>query len=119
MGGGDGSGGMNTAGMMAGMALGGSMGSQMAGMMNQMGQNINQGQNTPPPIPNSSFYIVLNGQQAGPFNLTELTQMLASNQFNRETFAWKAGMTGWEKAQSIPELNSLFTQLPPPIPPTA
>lgn len=120
MGGGDGSGGgMNTAGMMAGMALGGSMGSQMAGMMNQMGQNINQGQNTPPPIPNSSFYIVLNGQQAGPFNLTELTQMLASNQFNRETFAWKAGMAGWEKAESIPELNALFAQIPPPIPPTA
>ena len=67
VGGGEGSG-MNPAGMMTGMALGGAMGNQMAVMMNQMGQNINQNQQAPPPLPTSiSYFIVLNGQQAGSF----------------------------------------------------
>ncbi len=118
VGGGEGSG-MNAAGMMTGMALGGAMGNQMAGMMNQMGQNIHQNQQAPPPLPTSiSYFIVLNGQQAGPFSMTELTQLVANNQLTKETYVWKAGMGNWEKAELVQELISLFAQVPPPLPPT-
>ncbi len=118
VGGGEGSG-MNAAGMMTGMALGGAMGNQMAGMMNQMGQNIHQNQQAPPPLPTSiSYFIVLNGQQAGPFSMKELTQLVANNQLTKETYVWKAGMGNWEKAELVQELISLFAQVPPPLPPT-
>jgi hypothetical protein len=118
VGGGEGSG-MNAAGMMTGMALGGAMGNQMAGMMNQMGQNIHQNQQAPPPLPTSiSYFIVLNGQQAGPFSMTELTQLVANNQLTKETYVWKPGMGNWEKAELVQELISLFAQVPPPLPPT-
>ena len=115
--GGEGSG-MNPAGMMTGMALGGAMGNQMAGMMNQMGQNINQNQQNPPPLPTSvSFFVVLNGQQAGPFSMAELTQLVSNSQLTKETHVWKAGMGNWEKAESVPDLSMLFAHVPPPIPP--
>jgi membrane protease subunit (stomatin/prohibitin family) len=115
--GGEGSG-MNPAGMMTGMALGGAMGNQMAGMMNQMGQNINQNQQNPPPLPTSvSYFVVLNGQQAGPFSMAELTQLVSNSQLTKETHVWKAGMGNWEKAESVPDLSMLFAHVPPPIPP--
>ena len=115
--GGEGSG-MNPAGMMTGMALGGAMGNQMAGMMNQMGLNINQNQQNPPPLPTSvSYFIVLNGQQAGPFSIAELTQLVSNSQLTKETHVWKAGMGNWEKAESVPDLSMLFAHVPPPIPP--
>jgi membrane protease subunit (stomatin/prohibitin family) len=115
-GGGDGSG-MNPAGLMTGMALGGAMGNQMAGMMNQMAGAVNQPQNTPPPLPVESFFIALNGQQAGPFKMMELLQLVTSNQITKETLVWKSGMTAWEKAENVAEFSTLFNQVPPPIPP--
>lgn len=115
-GGGEGSG-MNPAGLMTGMALGGAMGNQMAGMMNQMAGAVNQPQNTPPPLPVESFYIALNGQQAGPFKTAELLQLISTNQITKETLVWKAGMAAWEKAENMAEFTMLFNQTPPPIPP--
>ena len=115
-GGGDGSG-MNPAGLMTGMALGGAMGNQMAGMMNQMAGAVSQPQNTPPPLPVESFFIAVNGQQAGPFKMTELLQLVTSNQITKETLVWKSGMTAWEKAENVAEFSTLFNQVPPPIPP--
>lgn len=109
-------GGMNPAGMMTGMAMGGAMGGQMANMMNQMGQNINQQQNTPPPPPQIQYNISVNGQTAGPFNLQQLQQMIQSGQLTQNTYVWKQGMQGWEVAGSIQELSNLFGTVPPPPP---
>lgn len=117
-GGGDGSG-MNPAGLMTGMALGGAMGNQMAGMMNQMAGAVNQPQNTPPPLPVESFFIALNGQQAGPFKTVELLQLISTNQITKETLVWKTGMTAWERAENVAEFATLFNQTPPPIPPNS
>lgn len=117
-GGGDGSG-MNPAGLMTGMALGGAMGNQMAGMMNQMAGAVNQPQNTPPPLPVESFFIAVNGQQAGPFKTVELLQLISTNQITKETLVWKTGMTAWERAENVVEFATLFNQTPPPIPPNS
>jgi hypothetical protein len=113
---GGGGGGMNPAGMMTGMMLGGAMGNQMAGMMNQMGQNMNQQQNTPPPPPQIQYSISVNGQTAGPFNWQQLQQMLQNGQLQKSTYVWKQGMSGWELAGNVEELASLFGPVPPPPP---
>ncbi len=112
-------GGMNPAGMMTGMAMGGAMGGQMANMMNQMGQNINQQQNTPPPPPQIQYSVAVNGQTAGPFNLQQLQQMVQNGQLTQNTYVWKQGMSGWELAGSVQELATLFGAVPPPPPPPA
>ena len=114
-------GGMNPAGMMTGMAMGGAMGQQMAGMMNQMGNAMNQqmnGQmNTPPPPPTIQYYVAVNGQQTGPFNMQQLQQLRQTGQLTQQSYVWKQGMSGWEAAGNVAELGSLFQTTTPPPPP--
>ena len=104
---------MNPAGMMTGMMMGGAMGQQMAGMMNQIGQTVQNGMNTPPPMPNVSFFVAMNGQQTGPFNMQQLQQMAQTAQLTGQSLVWKQGMSQWATANTIPELASLFV---PPVP---
>lgn len=110
-------GGMNVAGMMTGMAMGGAMGQQMAGMMNQMGKAINGQGGTPPPPPSVQYYVSVNGQQSGPFNMGQLQQLVQQGQLTAQTYVWKQGMNGWELAGNVPELGSLFQTNTPPPPP--
>jgi membrane protease subunit (stomatin/prohibitin family) len=112
-----GGGGMNPAGMMTGMMMGGAMGNQMAGMMNNMGQNMQQQQNTPPPPPTIAYSVSVNGQTAGPFNFPQLQQMVQNGQLTTNTHVWKQGMAGWEIAGNVQELSNLFGSVPPPPPP--
>lgn len=104
-----GGGGLNAAGLMVGMGIGGSIGNQMGGMMSNMN-------NTPPPPPVVAFYIALNGQQSGPFNLEQLKQFIQSGQFTLNHHVWKEGMSAWELVSNIPELAILFSSIPPPPP---
>ena len=114
---GGGGGGMNPAGMMTGMMMGGAMGNQMAGMMNNMGQNLQQQQNTPPPPQTIAYSVSVNGQTAGPFNLQQLQQMVQNGQLTSNTHVWKQGMAAWEIAGNVQELANLFGAVPPPPPP--
>lgn len=110
-------GGMNPAGMMTGMAMGAAMGNQMAGFMNQMGGQINNSMQAPPPMPNVAWMIAINGQQSGPYNMQQMQQLVSQGQINQQTYVWRQGMPGWEFAGNIPELAQLFTMAtPPPIP---
>lgn len=111
-----GGGGFNPAGMMTGMMMGGALGNQMAGMMNQMGQNMNQQQNTPPPPPQIQYSVSVNGQTAGPFNWQQLQQMVQTGQLTTNTHVWKQGMANWELAGNIQDLTNLFGAVPPPPP---
>lgn len=111
------SGGMNPAGMMTGMAMGAAMGNQMAGMMNQMGNQMNNSMQAPPPMPNISWMIAINGQQSGPYNMQQMQQLASQGQINKQTYVWCQGMASWEFAGNIPELAQLFTiPTPPPMP---
>lgn len=118
-------GGFNPASMMTGMMMGGALGGQMAGVMNQMGQHMNQtvqqGLQSPPPMPQVSYYIYANNQQIGPFNMPQLATMVQSGQLLPETYVWKQGMVQWETAKNT-ELVTLFNNqppvaTPPPFPP--
>jgi membrane protease subunit (stomatin/prohibitin family) len=119
--GGNSSGGMNPAGMMTGMMMGGAMGNQMAGMMNQMGNTMNpqspQNPQMPPTPPSIQFFVAVNGQQTGPFNMQQLQQLVSNGQLQSNSFVWKQGMQNWEEASKLIELQSLFGAVPPPPPP--
>ncbi|MCQ2471920.1 MAG: SPFH domain-containing protein [Clostridia bacterium] len=113
--------GFNPAAMMAGMTLGGAVGQNIAGTMNSAMNGMSQPlQNSiiPPPIPTVSYYVAINGQAAGAFDVNTLAQMKSTGQFNADSLVWKNGMTEWTKASNIDELKYLFTNNPtiPPIP---
>lgn len=113
---GSGGDGFNMAAMMASMAVGGAVGQNIAGAMNNMMGGINQ-QTTPgavpPPIPIVAYHVAINGQAAGPFDMTALTQMAANGQLTENSLVWKNGMTQWEKAIAVDDLKGLFSTMPP------
>jgi hypothetical protein len=120
-----GGGGMNPAAMMTGMAMGGAIGQNMAGMMNGMMQGVNNPQQqggapqqgmTPPPMPNIAYHVAMNGQAAGPFDMTALSQMVQAGTLTKESFVWKQGMPDWAKAEAVQELQPLFGNAVPPVP---
>jgi membrane protease subunit (stomatin/prohibitin family) len=83
-------------------------------------QNLmsNSGVPGPPPLPGTStFFVAVNDQQSGPFDLPQLQQLIANGQIQRDTFVWKQGMLNWEEAFNIVELKSFFGMVPPPPPP--
>ncbi len=100
---------------MAGAGVGMGMGYVMA---NQMGQLFNQQGNTgsPPPLPNSSFFIGVNGKQEGPFDLNALQQMITNGAWNGDTMVWTQGMAAWTKASEVEALKPLLGSVPPPLP---
>lgn len=128
--GGSGDGHMNPAGMMTGMMMGAAVGGQVGNMMNQMGNTMNNNMSqagvptqTPPPIPTqeqSVYFVVINGNQYGPCDVSALSQMLRQGQINASTLTWCNGMPNWMPLNQIPALAGLFIQqnsmTPPPIP---
>ena len=68
------------------------------------------------------FYAVLDGRQAGPFSIAEMSQLISQGSIARESLVWKQGMSAWQQAHITPEIMMLFPQsavppvgsLPPP-----
>lgn len=53
-------------------------------------------------------YVVVNGQQAGPFTKTELTQLIKNGTLTAETLVWELGMANWAQAATMPNVNKLL-----------
>jgi membrane protease subunit (stomatin/prohibitin family) len=99
------------AGVGAGLGAGLAMASQMAGAIQS------QAQVAPPPLPSAAgYFIALNNTQAGPFDLATLGNKAHEHTFNRTTLVWKQGMSNWVPAETVPELQALFANTPPPLP---
>jgi membrane protease subunit (stomatin/prohibitin family) len=112
-------GGMNPAAMMTGMAMGGAIGQNVAGMMNNMMggvQRANPG-TTPLPVIATAYHIAVNGQATGPFDIATLTQRATSGTFTKSSLVWKQGMADWVAAETVQELQTIFSGTVPPIPP--
>lgn len=97
------SGGM--AGAFVGVGMGNIMQNGMAGAQAA----------TPPPV--MQIFIAVNGQQSGPFDVPQLTQLAQSGQLTKDTLVWKAGMAAWAAASTLPELAAVLGAVPPPIAP--
>ena len=76
-----------------------------------MGQAVQGGMNTPPPMPTVQYFTAINGQQAGPFTIQQLQQLAGNGQLTRQTYIWKQGMANWDFAEKIPEVAALFVTL--------
>ena len=85
-----------------------------------MNQNIQQQMQTPPPPPIMQYWVIVEGQQNGPFNPEQLLQLYQASRITRKTYVWKQGMSNWESLENVQELNNLFKpggNVPPPPPP--
>jgi membrane protease subunit (stomatin/prohibitin family) len=102
------------AGAGIGLGAGIAMGSQM---MNNMSGAGGAAGAAPPPLPaGAQFHVAVGQSRTGPFDLASLQQQAASGQLTRDSLVWKNGMAQWVKAADVPELASLFADMPPPIP---
>ncbi len=108
----------NPAAVVAGMTIGGVVGQNIAGTLNGImsGPQVAPG-TIPPPIPNVSYHVAVNGQAMGPYDFATLKTMAASGQLTPESLVWKSGMAQWEKVGTVEELRGLFSDLVPQIPP--
>jgi len=113
-----------TAGAGMGMGMGFGMANQMANAFSgqsqqnqQAPQQAQQTQAAPPPVPPAlTFFTVINGQQAGPYDINTLKQMAMNNQITKDTLVWREGMSNWLPAVQVPEVKTLLGSVPPPIP---
>jgi S-DNA-T family DNA segregation ATPase FtsK/SpoIIIE len=103
---------------------------QMMNMMNPFAEQF-----APQPFGRPQlFYAAIEGRQAGPFPVVEISRLIATGSIGKETLVWRQGLAAWQSAVSLPELAGLFpaaapqtagmtTPSPPaqarPAPPTA
>lgn len=111
-----GGGGFNVAALIANMAVGGAVGKNIAKNMNDVMSSMSQSTQTeitPPPVPTTTYYVAVNGQAVGPFDLKVLSEMATSGQLTQDTLVWRNGLTEWIKAESTDDLKALFPNIPP------
>jgi len=71
---------------------------------------------SPPPVPTEKiYYIAVNGHQTGPFVIAEMRNKAASGQLTRDSLVWSPGITEWQAAKKLDDLDDVF-QTPPPLP---
>lgn len=90
---------------------------QMVKSMNQNMQNMyvpGSIQSMPQPAP-SIYYVAINGQQTGPLNEAELTQLIIQKQVNKDTLAWMPGMAAWQPIEKVPAILKVIALTPPPL----
>jgi membrane protease subunit (stomatin/prohibitin family) len=106
-------------GLGAGIAAGSALADQMRNAMNSGSGGGAAGSNSaPPPLPTSAqYYIAINGQQQGPFDVAALAAKAKDGTLTRQTLAWKQGMASWTPAETVADLSSVFDSVPPPLPP--
>ncbi|SMG63617.1 virion core protein (lumpy skin disease virus)-like protein [methanotrophic bacterial endosymbiont of Bathymodiolus sp.] len=88
-------------------------------MANKMGQSFSDQEATssPPPIPqNAQYFIAINSQQTGPFNLADVESKIRASTVTRETLVWNQSLVEWTKAGKVTELSAYFPVMPPPLP---
>lgn len=67
---------------------------------------------TPPAMVSTQYFVGVNGQQMGPFDVNTLRMMAQQGQVNAQTQVWTQGMPQWAPAGSVPELAALFASQP-------
>lgn len=72
---------------------------------------------TPPQLTKTAkYWVALNGAKSGPFTIEQMEQMMLDGQIDASSLVWTQGMAQWAVAESVPELESLLAQTPPPMP---
>lgn len=109
----------NNSSGMAGAGIGMGAGFAMTNLMAQAAnpQNGINPKLSPPALPAENFYFIgVNNQQTGPFYKNQIIEMEKEGKFEKHTLVWCEGMSEWQKAEDIPDLQNIFGQIPPPLP---
>lgn len=103
-------------GDMMQMGMGVAMAANMAQQMG-MAQPGAAPAAAPPPLPGQKlFHVDHNGTPGGPYDLGQMRHGIANGTVTGQTLVWSQGMAGWVPAQTVPELQAMFSA-PPPLPP--
>ena len=97
--------------------LGMGIAQQMVGMMNQYMQSMyvpGSIQSMPKPMP-QTYYVALDGQQVGPLNDSELSQLVIQKKINKDTLSWVPGMASWKPIEQVPAILKVIALTPPPL----
>ena len=62
-----------------------------------------------------TFFVMLDGQRAGPFTETELMRLFAEKRLFKETYVWRSGLADWVMAMNLPDVMRLIALSPPPF----
>ena len=71
----------------------------------------------PPPPPVFSYYAMIENKQQGPYNKIQFKRLVDNNLINKASLVWKEGMSKWEKAKEVEDMEEFFTQENPNTPP--
>ncbi len=95
--------------------LGMGLAQQMVGMMNQYMQSMYvPGSIQSMPMP-QIYYVAIDGQQVGPLNDSELSQLIIQKKINKDTLSWVPGMVGWKPIEQVPAILKVIALTPPPL----
>lgn len=64
-----------------------------------------------------TFFVILDGKQAGPLDEAEMTRLIAEGLVHKESYVWKPGMPNWARCENVPEVLRLVALCPPPFKP--
>jgi len=98
--------------------LGMGVAQQMVGMMNQAMQQMHvpgSVQSMPSTLA-QTYFVALNGQQVGPLNESELSQLISQKKVSKDTLAWMPGMSSWKPIEQIPAILRVVALTPPELP---
>ena len=102
------------AGIGAGMGAGLGVGNMMASAFAQPA-SVPQGATPPPLAPQVQYFTGIDGSQAGPYSAAQVQQMIQAGSLRRDTLMWRAGMAGWQAAETLADVSSYFGAIPPPL----
>ncbi|MFK8032216.1 MAG: SPFH domain-containing protein [Gammaproteobacteria bacterium] len=100
-----------------GLGMGIAIASRMSESLGAAGSGVPA--SGPPRIPiEARFYVAVNGHQTGPFTLDAMSKKIASAEVTPQSLVWTTGMSEWQLANTVSDLDSLFNSQPPPVPST-
>ena len=83
-----------------------------------------RGHSTPPALPENTteavYFVAVNGQQSGPFNITTIVEMVQNRKVSDNDLIWTEGMANWEKIEANVDIQNVLSNtnasVPPPLP---
>ena len=98
--------------------LGMGVAQQMVGMMNQYMHSMyvpGSIQSMPPQSVPQMYYVAIDGQQVGPLNDSELSNLIAQKRVSKDSMAWMPGMASWQPIEQVPAILKIVALTPPPL----
>lgn len=98
----------------AGVGMG--VGFGMANELTRAYADSSKSQASPPPLPSEQWYVAMNGEKSGPFDLAAIKQKIQSGEIARDTLVWHDPLPEWMPAEKMDNLIAYFPKMPPPLP---